>query len=84
MSISLRLDSALENQLNRHARLVGKPKSELIRSLISEYLKNESARKTPWELGKNIFGREGSRKGNLSINRKAILKEKLYAKKNRH
>ncbi len=84
MTISLRLDNKLEQKLDKHAHLMGKSKSELIRGLISNFLKKRSNRLTPWELGKNVFGREGSKKGNLSIDRKSILKEKLSAKKNRY
>jgi RHH-type transcriptional regulator, rel operon repressor / antitoxin RelB len=84
MSISLRLDRKLERELNDYARIVGKPKSELIRNLIAEFIKKESRNLTPWELGKEVFGREGSGCGNLSLDRKSILKEKLHAKKNRY
>ncbi len=82
MSISLRLDSSLERELNKHARIIGKSKSEIIRNLISDFVKKKSKKLTPWELGKKVFGREGSGRGNLSMDRKSILKEKLNAKKN--
>jgi RHH-type transcriptional regulator, rel operon repressor / antitoxin RelB len=84
MAISLRLNSSLERELNKHAHLLGVPKSEFIRNLISDFLKKKSKRLSPWELGEKVFGREGSGLGNLSIDRKAILKEKLHAKKNHH
>jgi hypothetical protein len=84
MSISLRLDSKLERELTNYARIMGKPKSELIRNLISDFLKKEAKNFTPWELGKSVFGREGSGRGNLSRDRKSILKGKLNAKKNRY
>jgi RHH-type transcriptional regulator, rel operon repressor / antitoxin RelB len=84
MPISLRLDSKLERELNRYARMVGRPKSDVVRKLIADFIEKESRVITPWELGKEMFGREGSGCGNLSIDRKSILKEKLRAKKNRH
>lgn len=84
MSMSLRLDSKLERKLNDYARLIGKPKSELVRNLVSDFLDRESKNLTPWELGKKVFGREGSKCGNLSRDRKSILKEKLNAKKSRY
>ncbi len=84
MSISLRLNSKLERELNNYAKMTGKPKSELIRNLISDFVKKKSRRLTPWELGKKVFGREGSGRGNLSMDRKSILKEKLNVKKNRY
>jgi hypothetical protein len=60
MSISLQLDSKLERKLNNYAKKTGKPKSELIRNLVSDFLEKESRDLTPWELGKKVFGREGS------------------------
>jgi predicted DNA-binding protein len=84
MPISLRLDDQLERELNKYARRAGKPKSELIRNLIADFVNKKANRLTPWELGKEVFGREGSGRGNLAQNRKSILKEKLHAKKNRH
>jgi hypothetical protein len=33
-----------------------------------------------WELGKNLFDKHSSRQGNLSKDRKKIIREKLYAK----
>ena len=84
MALSLRLNSSLQRELNKHARMAGIPKSAFIRNLISDFLKKKSTGRTPWELGKKVFGREGSGRGNLSVDRKTILKEKLRAKKNRY
>ena len=33
-----------------------------------------------WELGKNLFDKHSSGRGNLSKDRKKIIREKLYAK----
>jgi predicted transcriptional regulator len=84
MSISLRLNSGLERKLNQHARMIGLPKSQFIRNLISDYFKKKSENLTPWQLGQKVFGQEGSGRGNLSTDRKKIFKEKLHAKKNRY
>ena len=84
MSISLRLDSELENELSKYAKLLGSSKSELIRTLIQDFINKKKNKKSPWELGKDFFGQVGSGREDLSVNRKAILKEKLNAKKNRH
>lgn len=84
MIISLRLDDKLERKLNNYSKMINKPKSALIRNLIADFIDKKSISSSAWELGKGIFGREGSGRGNLSTNRKSILKEKLNAKKNRH
>jgi hypothetical protein len=82
MTISVRLESKLEKELSQYAKIMGKSKSELIRNLIDEYIKKKKKKLSPWETGKDLFGCEGSKKGDLSVNRKLILKEKLRAKKN--
>ena len=84
MAISLRLDSAIDRELSKIAEASGTSKSELVRTLISEFVNKHSAHPTQWELGKDIFGRYGSGKGNLSQDRKAILREKLREKKSRY
>lgn len=83
MAISLRLDRELEHELSRYAKLEGKSKSEFVRSLISGFVMKKSDRITAWELGKDVFGRVGSGKSDLSTNRKSLLKAKLNAKHNR-
>jgi hypothetical protein len=81
VAISLRLESEQERALDEYARSEGKSKSELIRGLICDLIAQQSKPTTPWELGKSLFGLYGSGKGNLSADRKKILKEKLHAKK---
>ena len=84
MTISLRLESRLERELNNYAKMMGISKSELVRNLIADFIERETGRSSPYELGRNVFGREGSGRGDLSANRKSILRKKLNAKKNRH
>ena len=40
----------------------------------------EKIKPSPWELGKDLFGKYSSGKGNLSKDRKKILKQKLLEK----
>jgi len=82
MALSLRLDRDTERELGRYARLGGVSKSRLVRSLITEYVAGQSGTLSPWELGKGVFGRAGSGRGDLSLNRKSLLKEKLRARRN--
>jgi hypothetical protein len=77
MAISLRLEQELERQLEVCARTKGVTKSTLIRSLIQGFVRKHYQRPTAWELGKDLFGRHSSGKGDLSINRKRYLKEIL-------
>jgi RHH-type transcriptional regulator, rel operon repressor / antitoxin RelB len=83
MAISLRISSRLDHELEKIAIEQGTSKSGLIRLLITDFVGKKSKHSTPWELGDNVFGRYGSGKGNLSRDRKSILKEKVRAKKSR-
>ncbi|MEO0509290.1 MAG: ribbon-helix-helix protein, CopG family [Verrucomicrobiota bacterium] len=82
--LSVRLDPQTEQALDRTAAAQGLTKSEFLRNLIDEHLKEESRRATPWQLGSERFGRVGSGRGDLSTTRKSKLKEKLRGKTGRH
>ncbi len=84
MAISLRLNNNIDRELAKIAEAEGTSKSDLVRVLITDFVNKKSKHRTPWEIGKNVFGRYGSGKANLSRDRKSILREKLRAKKNRH
>ena len=66
MAISLRLDKKLECELTKLAAAEGKSKSDLVRSLISNLVQERAAELTAWDLGKQVFGRRGSGKGDRS------------------
>ena len=83
--ISVRIDPTLENELSLVAKEKGMSKSKYLRGLIIEKLETERVhKKTPWELGKHVFGKFDSGRSDLSKNRKAILKEKIREKACRH
>jgi predicted DNA-binding protein len=82
--LSVRLDPETEHNLDRTAKSQGLTKSELLRKLIDEGLREESRRASPWQLGSDRFGRVGSGRGDLSITRKTKLKEKLRGKTSPH
>jgi RHH-type transcriptional regulator, rel operon repressor / antitoxin RelB len=78
--ISLRLPAELEVKINSLARVEGRSRSEIVKESIVEYIERHTEMLTPYELGKDLFGKSGSGKGDLSINRKAHLKNLLKAK----
>ncbi len=78
--ITLRLDPKLEQSIQNTARILGVTKSELIRKSVSDYLAKLS-KPSPWELGENLFGKYSSGLGNLSTDRKSLLKTKIRAKR---
>ncbi|MGB5685371.1 MAG: hypothetical protein WBM35_06150 [Candidatus Electrothrix sp.] len=78
--ITLRLDSKTEQAVNDTAKNLGLTKSELIRKSISEYLK-KLKQPSAWEVGKDVFGKYSSGLGNLSSDRKELMKSKIKAKR---
>ena len=74
--ITLRLDPELEKSVRRTAELLGISKSELIRKSLADYL-SKLSKPSPWELGKNYFGKYASGQTNLSADRKRLLKKKM-------
>lgn len=77
--ITLRLDSELEQNINKIAHKMGVTKSELIRKSITAFIE-KIEHPSPWELGSDLFGKYASGKDNLSQDRKSIIKEKIRAK----
>lgn len=78
--ITLRLDSELEKNINSIAHQMGVTKSELIRKSITAFIETVE-KPSPWESGHELFGKHASGKGNLSEDRKTIIKEKIRAKR---
>lgn len=78
--ITLRLDQELENDVKTAAANMGVSKSELIRRSITEFIKGLD-KPTAWESGNELFGKYSSHKGNLSQDRKTLVKEIIKAKR---
>ena len=78
--ITLRLEPKLEQAVNNTAKNLGLTKSELIRTSIREYL-GKIGSSDAWEMGKDLFGNYSSGLGNLSTNRKELIKNKIEAKR---
>jgi len=78
--ITLRLDQKLEQQINNTAKNLGLSKSELIRKSINEYL-SKLKQPNAWDLGEDLFGKYSSGLGNLSSDRKELIKSTIKAKR---
>ncbi len=78
--ITLRLDPTLEQAINNSAKNLGVTKSDLIRKSIIEYL-GKLGKQNAWEAGQDLFGKYNSGRNNLSTDRKAIIKDKIGAKR---
>lgn len=81
MTITVRVDKEFEHTLDTLASQEGISKSALIRQCLEDFVKRKQSEKSPWELGKDIFGIYGSGEGDISTNRKNIIREKIHAKR---
>jgi len=77
--MTLRLDEVLEHKIESTSEALKISKSELIRRSVVKYLE-EVSKPSPWELGKDLFGKFDSGDAMLSSNRKAIVKDRLKRK----
>lgn len=81
--ISLRLTTDLENKLSKISKTENISKSEIIKQALVLYFKDYHIKHSPYDLGKDLFGKHGSGTGNLSKDYKDILKGKLREKHSR-
>lgn len=80
MTLSIRLEPDLERDLALAAERTGRSKSDIVKSCLREHLARLAPRKTPYELGEDLFGGTESGPTDLAENRKAYLTESLHAK----
>ena len=76
---TVRLDDDINNKLSALKEVEKTTKTEIIKKAIAEYYEQHIAKKSPFEIGKDLFGRYGSGP-NLSQSYKKKLKEKLNEK----
>ncbi len=76
---TVRLNDDIDNKLSVLIELERATKTEIIKKAIAEYYEQHFPEKTPYEVGKDLFGRYGSNE-DLSQTYKSKLKEKLNAK----
>ena len=87
MTLSIRLDPELESELARAAAQTGRSKSELVKASLREYLARVVPRKTPYELGKDLFGDPSAAAATLDLTSKdrvrSTIVERLRAENDR-
>ena len=83
MTISFRLDESLSRELKAAARREGVTASEIVRRSVADYLARREGAATAWELGRELFGRFGSGRSDLSTDRKRLVRERLRARADR-
>ncbi|MBI4838053.1 MAG: ribbon-helix-helix protein, CopG family [Nitrospirae bacterium] len=82
MPVSVRLDNETEELLEKTARFLSKSKSKIMKDSIKDYCSRIAPRKkySPYELAKDLIGKEGSGRRDLSIRGEEILRE-LFRRK---
>lgn len=83
MTQSVRLDEKLKAELRRQLARTGKTFSQYTREALAEKLERDAGKKSPYELGKHLFGKFSSGRSDLSVRYKEVVREKLRAKHSR-
>jgi len=78
--ITIRLSFELERKLNQIAKEENKTKTDIVKKALQNYFSEYFNKRSASELGKDLFGKYGSGKRNLSRDYKKILKEKISEK----
>ncbi len=82
MPLSVRLDKKTESLLEQTASILKVSKTGVIKQSLSDYCSRvlNERRKRPYDLIKDLLGREGSGKGDLSTRGEEILRERFRRK----
>jgi hypothetical protein len=82
MPLSVRLDKKTESLLKQTASTLNISKAEVIKKSLSDYCGRvlTEKRKRPYDLIKDLIGKEGSGRGDLSIKSEEILRERFRRK----
>jgi Arc/MetJ-type ribon-helix-helix transcriptional regulator len=83
MNISIRLPENTEQRLDAYCALHGISKSEAVRRALDGLLNSNNTQPTPYELGKEGFGADSTHSGNIALESKRLLRERMSAKTHR-
>ena len=81
--LSVRLPGELEKKVKQLASAEGRTKTEIIRTALEVYVKTKDQAASPYELGKDLFGKHGSGRGDLSVTYKSKVRERIREKRSR-
>lgn len=79
MTVSLRLEAALEAALRQRLAHEDISLSDFIRQAIREKIERDQQPTDPYTLGQSLFGRHASGEPDRSQRRKQIARERLHA-----
>ncbi len=78
--LSIQLSPDYEEKLEEIAKNQDTPKDEIVRQILRKFVDDYYRKPTAYELGKDLFGKCGSGRNDLSRTYKDRLKEKLHEK----
>ena len=84
MTVSARLKENIDKKLHLLCEIEGLSITKVIEESIDEYFHRHYPVDSPYDIGRDLFGRCSSGKGDLSINGKKYLKKKLREKHKHH
>lgn len=77
---SVRLPDDLEKKLDRVSKEEKKPKSKIVKEALASYLEQRIKKPTPYELGKDLFGKYDLGNKHLARDRKKFIMDYLREK----
>ena len=81
--ISVRLPEELEKKLNQLAESENVTKTYLVKEALNKYIAEKEEKKDSYQLGKDLFGKYGSGKGDLSTTYRKRVSDKIHEKYSR-
>ena len=78
--LSVRLPGELEKRVKQLATAEKRTKTEIIRVALEAYVKSKDQAASAYDIGKDLFGRHGSGRRDLSINYKSKVNERIREK----
>jgi len=78
--LNVRLNEELEKKLKQYSLDEDISKSSIVKEALEQYFSKKEASKSPFSLGSDLFGLEGSGNRNASKSYKKSIKQKLNEK----
>jgi Arc/MetJ-type ribon-helix-helix transcriptional regulator len=77
---SVRLPKELEEKLALVSARRRVSKSDIVKEALQDYFDKQKSTANPYTLGEDLFGKQGSGLGNLSVEYKTRVREKIHEK----
>lgn len=78
--LNVRLNKEIEKKLDNYSQQKNVSKSSIVKEALVAYLSKQPLNESPYQLGKDLFGIDGSGDTTLSTTYKGKLKKKLNEK----